>query len=423
MKFHFVANGWLVTACGTDTQDNPRTQVTGDTAKVTCLRCPKAKCYPAAQVDTQTAVTDLYERALTLGYTGDSAATLADCFTNHNMISDPCPTHPNHSVSVDDQGYAVDGCQACRVIVLSDNLGYFPGMWAGILAKREVEYVKIMEGQITQAYAAGECACGLILDMGAKRLPVGGRVCLGCGSVFTPEGGQASEAILAESGAIVAAKLAFDESDPSTWSKLPAGYHWVAVEALGGEENLMSPDGRNVSAAFEAALRPPYVTALGASHDGPDYPGDVAVAVRTVRADILVAMHRAGIDTDSSQAHTLLITAYRRALQGGRGDLGLADRYRDAAMVLIVDESQVAAQAKRQAAERADIAAGEDRGQGGFCDDGKCGTCADCVECAQVTEDPKGFDEAMAEAERDELTGIDILRELLTLDPPKRNRR
>jgi hypothetical protein len=70
------------------------------------------------------AVKDLFERALSLGYDQDAAARVADCFTNWDMISDPCATHPNCSMTVDGQGFASDGCEACKVIQLSTDAGY-----------------------------------------------------------------------------------------------------------------------------------------------------------------------------------------------------------------------------------------------------------------------------------------------------------
>lgn len=65
-------------------------------------------------------VRDLFDRALSLGYDNGAAARLADCFTNWDMISDPCPTHLNHSVTQDKWGYAADGCEACKVITLTN---------------------------------------------------------------------------------------------------------------------------------------------------------------------------------------------------------------------------------------------------------------------------------------------------------------
>jgi hypothetical protein len=125
-----------------------------------------------------------------------------------------------------------------------------------------------------------------------------------------------------------------------------------------------------------------YVTALEAKHEGPDYPGDVAVAVRQARADIRVAMHTAGIDIDSGQAHSILTAAYSRALAGGRDDLGLADRYRTEAGSLIKDELMIADQRARKAAE--------------------------AIEC--------NSDESLRADERDNMTGVDMIRELLTID-------
>lgn len=155
--------------------------------------------------DVNTMTTDLAERALCLGYTQDAAFSMADCWRNWNLVSDPCTKHPMHSTTTRD-GYRVEGCEACEVIERTDTEGYYPGKWAAILADRETDFVKIMESHITESYTLGQCACDLIMELGAKRLPEGGRVCLVCGSVFTPEGTEASAEILAESGRIVATK-------------------------------------------------------------------------------------------------------------------------------------------------------------------------------------------------------------------------
>lgn len=74
-----------------------------------------------------TAQGDLCDRALSLGYTGEAAARLADCFTNWDRVTDPCALHPNHSTSVRD-GYAVDGCEACEVIRMTDDAGWVPSV-------------------------------------------------------------------------------------------------------------------------------------------------------------------------------------------------------------------------------------------------------------------------------------------------------
>lgn len=65
-------------------------------------------------------VQDLFDRALSLGYDRAAAMRVADCFTNWDMVYDPCPTHPNHSTTQDKWGYATDECEACEVIKLSD---------------------------------------------------------------------------------------------------------------------------------------------------------------------------------------------------------------------------------------------------------------------------------------------------------------
>lgn len=67
---------------------------------------------------------DLYYRALSIGYDTEAAARLADCWVNYDMISDPCVLHPGHSVSRDHQGFAVNVCQACAVIGLSERQGF-----------------------------------------------------------------------------------------------------------------------------------------------------------------------------------------------------------------------------------------------------------------------------------------------------------
>lgn len=131
----------------------------------------------AAPTDVQAAKQDLADRALSLGYTDESAWELADCFTNWDMISDPCVKHPNHSMTTH-KGYAVDGCVACEVIKLSDLAGY-----------------------------VAACICDEIMAAGASKLPAGGRACP-CGSIFTVEGTDASDAVVAQSEVAIAAKLA-----------------------------------------------------------------------------------------------------------------------------------------------------------------------------------------------------------------------
>lgn len=70
---------------------------------------------------------DLFDRAVSLGYTEQGAARLADCFTNWDRVTDPCVKHPNHSTSIRD-GYAVDGCEACEVIRMTDDAGWVPAV-------------------------------------------------------------------------------------------------------------------------------------------------------------------------------------------------------------------------------------------------------------------------------------------------------
>lgn len=98
--------------------------------------------------------------------------------------------------------------------------------------------------------------------------------------------------------------------------------------------DLLSLNGGKTQAKV---IRPDYPTAVGTAHDGPDCAGPVELAVRQARADIRIAMDRAGINIDHDEAHALLIRAYSKALEGGRDDAGLADRYRSAASVLITE--------------------------------------------------------------------------------------
>lgn len=143
-------------------------------------------------------VTDLFERALCLGYDKAAASRLADCFTNWDMVIEPCPTHPNHSTEHDKNGYTVDMCEACKVIELTDAQGYYPGKWADVLTERADRTVRIIMDSIDVNQRDGECICDLVFEMNdVKRasIPTGGICCLACGSIFTQEGQDASEAV------------------------------------------------------------------------------------------------------------------------------------------------------------------------------------------------------------------------------------
>lgn len=83
---------------------------------------------------------DLYNRACSLGYTQESAAKLADCWVNFDMVPDACPIHPNHSMSIND-GYEVDGCEACLVLILTHDAGYTESGWEATQAKRAADLV------------------------------------------------------------------------------------------------------------------------------------------------------------------------------------------------------------------------------------------------------------------------------------------
>lgn len=117
-------------------------KTTTDKSLVTCTRCKQSRLYQSAKpvkhltsvptpevaktasiFDPSTPKGDLFARAVSLGYTSESAARLADCFTNWNMVSDSCEIHPNHSIS-NRGGYSVDECEACEVIRLSTKDGY-----------------------------------------------------------------------------------------------------------------------------------------------------------------------------------------------------------------------------------------------------------------------------------------------------------
>lgn len=103
-------------------------------------------------------VQDLFDRALSLGFTDESAYRLADCFTNWDRVMDPCVTHPNHSVTMAD-GYAVDGCRACHVIELSNAEGFTAEGFQAAQAKRAAEYAAIEARDLTadqEAFAEAE---------------------------------------------------------------------------------------------------------------------------------------------------------------------------------------------------------------------------------------------------------------------------
>lgn len=95
---------------------------------------------------------DLFERARSIGYDDAAAARLADCWVNYNMISDPCMIHPNHSVTTDHQGFAVDGCQACAVLVLTHDKGWTMAGWEAEQAARQAEAERLVaEGVMAEA--------------------------------------------------------------------------------------------------------------------------------------------------------------------------------------------------------------------------------------------------------------------------------
>lgn len=59
----------------------------------------------------------------------------------------------------------------------------------------------------------------------------------------------------------------FDETDPATWGVLPAGYWWLTVDHVTGENHLFAPDGTNLSVEAGAPDPCPYVpeTAVNAA--------------------------------------------------------------------------------------------------------------------------------------------------------------
>lgn len=151
---------------------------------------------------------ELYDRAMCLGYTSDSAARMADCAVNYANSLDACAKHPGHSTTHDNQGYAVDMCEACKVIELTDAQGWYAGKWADIEAKMIAEHVEILTRDILAGQRAGQCVCGLIMELGAKYIPAGGTCCLGCGSVFTLEGAELAGRVAAVSCMALAGKNA-----------------------------------------------------------------------------------------------------------------------------------------------------------------------------------------------------------------------
>lgn len=244
---------------------------------------------------------NLFYRATSLGYDKGAAMEVADCFNNWDGVSDPCPEHPNHSMTLR-RGYLADGCEACEVIKLSDDAGFNQADEMERLrrleeptpAERAEDALKIYagaditvdgvrgviksvgSGEVTIETFAGpgmdytksypcqpilsrilggvirimrdgrfDCVCALVMEAGAPNLPQGGFACRGCGSVFVKQDTEASADVLATSRAVIERKQA-------------ASYAaWVArvaedanVEIIGGHpysKNSKSPIFRNVA--------------------------------------------------------------------------------------------------------------------------------------------------------------------------------
>lgn len=98
---------------------------------------------PVAEAEAKVKVTetgDIYERALFLGYTRESAGRVADCFYVSDFpgrYGDECPEHLGLRMW--------DGveCEACQVIRLSGEQGYTPQGWAQIQVDRATESARI----------------------------------------------------------------------------------------------------------------------------------------------------------------------------------------------------------------------------------------------------------------------------------------
>lgn len=219
MKVHYISpryvGGWAqnIAVC----RHKSRTAVpraTSVLSEVTCSLCLSNPDYLADlraatetaqasdETDKSAIVADLLDRALFLGYDDQAAADLADCLDVPHTY-EPCPDHPGHSTIMDKWGYAVDECEAHTVLRMSTETGYTVTAVAERRESARRAHVKYLNEVIRDAAASGECACWAVTERGASELPQGGEVCMGCGSVFTPEGIEPSGVVTALSDYVV----------------------------------------------------------------------------------------------------------------------------------------------------------------------------------------------------------------------------
>src|SRR5688572_6000895 len=161
MGVHFTtedvsSQGVYKASCGRNELEN---RLTNNPEADDCGSCKRSKVYKVAKAHSATVeafestnnpevsaterFNDLYERARSLGYTNDSAARVADAFTEVWGIVDPCAKHPAHSTTIRD-GYAVDSCEACDVIKLTDDAGYTLEGWQATQARWAEETARIL---------------------------------------------------------------------------------------------------------------------------------------------------------------------------------------------------------------------------------------------------------------------------------------
>ena len=275
-RVHYRDAKWLATSCGRENGNGTsyrNLRTTTDVSQVTCLACPRGKDYPRPAVviptpadPTRDAITDLFERARSLGYTDASAMDVADVFTAWNYVSNPCPVHPAMSTTCY-QGYAVDGCESCKVIALTDAAGWTMDGWVREQSERHVAYILSMQKHLAEGQAAGDCVCWIIAEAGREILPEGGIACNGCGSVFTLEGTDASPEVAYASAVAVARNVrAYCEESGEPMQpgflraviNTAAVIHWANAnsddpERAYGDSPVYRESGRALETAFLAA--------------------------------------------------------------------------------------------------------------------------------------------------------------------------
>lgn len=279
MKVHYISpryvGGWAqdIAVC----RHKSRTAVTHTTSvlsEVTCCLCTLNRDYlidkhaaeqaVSATVETATddrtsKIMDLYDRAEFLGYDDQAAARVADCFDVAHTY-DPCTMHPGHSTTMDMWGYEADECEACKVLRMSTETGYTVTANAERREESRRAHVKYLNEVIQDAAASGECVCWAITELGARELPEGGAVCMGCGSIFTASGTDASATIEALSDYVYRRRDGITGTPEQLRADLNAlaSVHWANATSTDparayGDSPIYRESARALRVAFETA--------------------------------------------------------------------------------------------------------------------------------------------------------------------------